>query len=132
MQDAEVEEIMKACAGQEDEEGFIKYENFVKNVFAGPFPEEKKTQGESLYVVLGLPKTCTQDEIKKTYRKDDQEDVKNSDTQPIVNQPNSSYNTWNDNKDAYNRESIPIAMPGPTEKTELNQGFAQNSYRSNV
>jgi len=40
--DPEVEEIMKACAGPEDEEGFIKYETFVKNVFAGPFPEENK------------------------------------------------------------------------------------------
>lgn len=38
----EADEIMKACAGQEDEEGFIKYENFVKNLLAGPFPEENK------------------------------------------------------------------------------------------
>jgi len=44
MEDAQVEEIMKACAGQEDEEGFIKYETFVKNVFAGPFPEDTKAQ----------------------------------------------------------------------------------------
>ncbi|RWS08388.1 Der f 30 allergen-like protein [Dinothrombium tinctorium] len=42
--DAEVEEIMKACAGQEDDEGYIKYETFVKNVFAGPFPEEAAAQ----------------------------------------------------------------------------------------
>jgi len=42
MQDFEVEEVMKACAGQEDDEGFIKYETFIKNVFAGPFPEEEK------------------------------------------------------------------------------------------
>ena len=27
MTDPEVEEIMKACAGPEDEEGFIKYES---------------------------------------------------------------------------------------------------------
>lgn len=42
MEGEEVEDVMKACAGQEDEEGFIKYENFLKNVFAGPFPEEEK------------------------------------------------------------------------------------------
>lgn len=38
--DGEVEEILKTCAGQEDEDGFIKYEVFVKNVLAGPYPEE--------------------------------------------------------------------------------------------
>jgi len=38
--DADVDECCKACAGQEDEEGYIKYENFIKNVLAGPFPEE--------------------------------------------------------------------------------------------
>jgi len=42
MEEAEVEDVLKACAGQEDEEGFIKYETFVKNVFAGPFPAEEK------------------------------------------------------------------------------------------
>lgn len=65
LEDPQVEEIMKACAGPEDEDGFIKYESklfalrsfianykltnsafiftaFVKNVFAGPFPEEAK------------------------------------------------------------------------------------------
>jgi len=40
--DAEVEEIMKTCAGQEDEDGFIKYEAFIRAVMAGPFPEEAK------------------------------------------------------------------------------------------
>uniref|UniRef100_A0A224YW68 Myosin light chain 6 n=1 Tax=Rhipicephalus zambeziensis TaxID=60191 RepID=A0A224YW68_9ACAR len=40
--DAEVDEIMQCCAGTVDEEGFIKYENFIKNVLAGPFPEEQK------------------------------------------------------------------------------------------
>lgn len=38
----EADEIMKACAGQEDEDGFIKYEHFVKSLLAGPFPEEHK------------------------------------------------------------------------------------------
>jgi Ca2+-binding EF-hand superfamily protein len=38
--DAEVDECVKATAGQEDEEGYIKYETFIKNVLAGPFPEE--------------------------------------------------------------------------------------------
>jgi len=40
--DPEVEEIMKQCAGQEDEDGFIKYESFIKTVMTGPFPEEAK------------------------------------------------------------------------------------------
>lgn len=40
--DPETEEIMKACAGQEDEDGFVKYEPFVRNVMAGPYPEEAK------------------------------------------------------------------------------------------
>uniref|UniRef100_A0A023FI34 Putative myosin alkali light chain protein n=2 Tax=Amblyomma TaxID=6942 RepID=A0A023FI34_AMBCJ len=40
--DAEVDEIMQACAGTVDEDGFIKYEVFIKNVLAGPFPEEQK------------------------------------------------------------------------------------------
>ncbi|XP_076366295.1 myosin light chain 1-like [Tachypleus tridentatus] len=40
--DPEVEEIMKCCIGTEDEDGFIKYEPFVKAVMAGPFPEEAK------------------------------------------------------------------------------------------
>ncbi|XP_053209702.1 myosin light chain 1-like [Panonychus citri] len=40
MENAEVEELMKACGGTVDEDGFIKYETFVKNVLAGPYPEE--------------------------------------------------------------------------------------------
>jgi len=40
--DPEAEEIMKSCAGQEDEDGFIKYEAFIRNVMTGPFPEEVK------------------------------------------------------------------------------------------
>jgi len=40
--DPEVEDILKACAGQEDEDGFVKYEAFIKNVMTGPFPEEAK------------------------------------------------------------------------------------------
>jgi len=44
MNEGEVEDVLKACAGPEDEEGFIKYENFIKNVFAGPYPEEEKAK----------------------------------------------------------------------------------------
>ncbi|KAI7692488.1 Myosin light chain alkali [Sarcoptes scabiei] len=40
LNDAEVEEIIKICSGGADDEGFIKYETFIKNVMAGPFPEE--------------------------------------------------------------------------------------------
>ncbi|KAG9511374.1 Myosin light chain alkali [Fragariocoptes setiger] len=40
--DAECEEIMSAVAGPADEDGFIKYEAFIKKLMAGPFPEEKK------------------------------------------------------------------------------------------
>jgi myosin light chain 6 len=40
--DPEADEIMKACAGQEDEEGFVKYEAFIRSVMTGPFPEEQK------------------------------------------------------------------------------------------
>lgn len=40
LSDEQVEDIMKACAGQEDEDGYIKYEDFIKKVLAGPFPEE--------------------------------------------------------------------------------------------
>nr|UKO95422.1 myosin alkali light chain protein [Demodex canis] len=40
LENDEVEELMKACAGAVDEDGFIKYEVFVKNVLAGPYPEE--------------------------------------------------------------------------------------------
>lgn len=28
-----------------------------------------RTSGDSLYLILGLPKTATQDDIKRTYRK---------------------------------------------------------------
>jgi len=42
MNQDEVEDVLKACMGQEDEEGFIKYETFVKNLFAGPFPDSDK------------------------------------------------------------------------------------------
>jgi myosin light chain 6 len=42
LNDPEVEEIMKTCAGQEDEDGFVKYEPFIRNVMAGPYPEEAK------------------------------------------------------------------------------------------
>ena len=38
--DPEVEEIMAACAGQEDEEGYIRYDDFIKKCLAGPYPEE--------------------------------------------------------------------------------------------
>nr|WBV73496.1 allergen [Blomia tropicalis] len=40
--DAEAEDILKLCAGGADDEGFIKYETFVKNVMIGPYPEEQK------------------------------------------------------------------------------------------
>jgi len=42
LSDPEAEDIMKSCAGQEDEDGFVKYEAFIRNVMAGPFPEESK------------------------------------------------------------------------------------------
>ncbi|CAG2176122.1 unnamed protein product [Oppiella nova] len=42
LNDPEVEDILKAAAGQEDEDGFIKYEAFIRNVMAGPYPEEAK------------------------------------------------------------------------------------------
>jgi len=58
-----------------------------------------------------------------------------ADTQPIVNQPtNSSYNWSENNKDPWKQQdqtSIPIAMPGPNETTELNAGY-QSTYQSNV
>ena len=37
LSDEEVEDIMKECAGPDDEEGFMKYEDFVKKLLAGPF-----------------------------------------------------------------------------------------------
>jgi len=42
LSDGEVEEVMKACAGPEDDDGFIKYEEFLKKLLAGPYPEEAK------------------------------------------------------------------------------------------
>lgn len=36
--DEEVEDIMKECAGADDEEGYMKYEDFIKKLLAGPFP----------------------------------------------------------------------------------------------
>jgi len=38
--DAHAEDIVKVCAGQEDEDGYIRYDDFIKKVLAGPFPEE--------------------------------------------------------------------------------------------
>jgi len=40
--DREVDDIMACCGGPQDDEGFMKYEVFVKNLLAGPFPEESK------------------------------------------------------------------------------------------
>lgn len=36
--DEEVEDIMKACVGTDDEDGFMKYEEFIKKLLAGPYP----------------------------------------------------------------------------------------------
>lgn len=47
--DAEAEDILKLCAGGADDEGFIKYETFVKNVMIGPYPEEQKWT--SIYII---------------------------------------------------------------------------------
>jgi len=41
LEDSEVDNILK-IAGPEDEEGFIKYEPWVKNLIAGPFPKEEE------------------------------------------------------------------------------------------
>ncbi|OQR80196.1 myosin light chain alkali-like [Tropilaelaps mercedesae] len=41
MTDREVDEVMAACSGPQDEEGFIKYEHFAKTLLAGPYPEKK-------------------------------------------------------------------------------------------
>jgi len=38
--DYQVAEIVTTCGGQEDEDGFIRYEDFLKKVLAGPFPEQ--------------------------------------------------------------------------------------------
>ena len=40
LKDEEVEDIMKACAGQEDEDGYIHYDDLIKKILAGPYPEE--------------------------------------------------------------------------------------------
>jgi len=40
--DAECEEIMSSVSGPTDEDGFIKYEAFIKKLMAGPFPESKQ------------------------------------------------------------------------------------------
>lgn len=56
-------------------------------------------------------------------------DAEFSDTQPIVSQPT---NTSNYNNDPWKQEqSIPIAMPGPNETTELNARY-QSTYQSNI
>ncbi|GBM66273.1 hypothetical protein AVEN_245877-1 [Araneus ventricosus] len=39
--DKEVDEIFTACCPPEDEDGYIKYETFVKTILAGPHPESK-------------------------------------------------------------------------------------------
>ncbi|XP_015792904.1 myosin light chain alkali [Tetranychus urticae] len=44
LENAEVEEIIKACGGTTDEDGYMKYETFVKNILAGPYPEEAAAQ----------------------------------------------------------------------------------------
>ncbi|KAF8794664.1 myosin light chain 1-like isoform X1 [Argiope bruennichi] len=40
--DKEVDEIFTSCCPPEDEDGYIKYETLLKNIFAGPFPAEAK------------------------------------------------------------------------------------------
>lgn len=39
--DREIEDIFTACCPPEDEDGYIKYEMFVKTIMAGPHPESK-------------------------------------------------------------------------------------------
>lgn len=39
--DAECEEIMSSVSSPADDDGFIKYETFIKKLIKGPFPEEK-------------------------------------------------------------------------------------------
>jgi len=41
LQDKEVDEIFSACCPPEDEDGYIKYETFVRAILAGPHPESK-------------------------------------------------------------------------------------------
>jgi Ca2+-binding EF-hand superfamily protein len=40
LEDWMVDDIMKMCAGTEDEDGYIKYDDFIKKVLAGPYPEQ--------------------------------------------------------------------------------------------
>lgn len=40
LSDEQVEDIVKTCAGQEDEDGYIRYDEFIKKVLAGPYPED--------------------------------------------------------------------------------------------
>jgi myosin light chain 6 len=42
LMDKEVDEVFSACCPPEDEDGYIKYETFLRTLFAGPFPEEKE------------------------------------------------------------------------------------------
>ncbi|PRD30081.1 UNVERIFIED_CONTAM: Mlc1 [Trichonephila clavipes] len=42
LNDKEVDEIFTACCPPEDEDGYIKYETFVRTILAGPHPEPKK------------------------------------------------------------------------------------------
>ncbi|GFQ82619.1 myosin light chain alkali [Trichonephila clavata] len=42
LNDKEVDEIFTACCPPEDEDGYIKYETFVRTILAGPHPESKK------------------------------------------------------------------------------------------
>ncbi|XP_037091616.1 myosin light chain 1-like isoform X1 [Pollicipes pollicipes] len=39
LSDKEVTQIMAECCDEEDEDGFIPYERFIKRMLAGPFPE---------------------------------------------------------------------------------------------
>jgi len=41
--DDQIDEIVK-LAGPEDDDGYVKFELFIKNVLAGPFPEEAAAQ----------------------------------------------------------------------------------------
>lgn len=41
LSDPECEEIMSSGLGTSDDDGFIKYEAFVKKLLAGPYPEDK-------------------------------------------------------------------------------------------
>lgn len=42
--DPECEEIFSSISGNTDDDGFIKYEQFVKKLMAGPYPEEKQSK----------------------------------------------------------------------------------------